>query len=109
MQNTKINIASHKAKMQCEKQQDRAMHARHFKTFVKIACTVLVLLHKICCKNALLSHYHCVVNAALPQFLPCQFYYQFSTIMHSIKQSHNVIYLEATDLLVTRKPIPSFL
>ena len=25
-------------------------------------------------------------------------------IVHPVKQSHNVIYLEATDLLVTRKP-----
>ena len=87
--------------MQCEKQQDRAMHAGHFQAFVKIAS-----------KKPSLSYYHRIVNAALPQFLPW-FYHQFSTIstsiIHPIKQSHNVAYLEATDLLVAKKPIPSFL
>ena len=63
------------------------------------------------CKKPSLSYYHRVVNAALPQFLPW-FYHQFSATSHSIhpvKQSHNVVYLEATDLLATRNPIPSFL
>ena len=86
------------------------LHGR-FQAFAKIA-TVLLLLHKTCCKKPSLSYYHHVVYAALPQFLPW-FYYQFSaistSIIHPIKQSHNVVYSEATDLLVARKPIPSFL
>ena len=56
--------------MQCEKQQDRAMHAGRFQAFTKFA-TVLVLLHKTYCKKPSLRYYHRVVNAALPQFLPC--------------------------------------
>ena len=64
---------------------------------------------KTCCKNPLLSFYHHVVNTALPQFLPW-FYHQFSaTSINPIKQSHYVVYLETTDLLATKKPIPSFL
>ena len=70
------------------------MHAGCFQAFEKIAHTVLALLHKTTCKNPSLNYYPRVVNTALPQFLPYQFYHQFSTIIHHIKQSHNVIYLE---------------
>ena len=76
-----------------------------FQAFAKIA-TLLVLLHKARCKKPSLSYYYCVVNAALPQFLTW-FYYQFSiistSIIHPVKQSKNIVYLEAIDLLVTRK------
>ena len=109
-QNAKIS-QHYKAKMsgRCKKQQDRAMHAGRFQAFTKISHTVLIYyIHKTCCKNLSLSYYHCVINASLPQFLPCQFYHQFSAIIHPVKQSHDVIYLEATDLLYSHWKTDTF-
>ena len=86
--------------------------------FAKIATVLSGVITQTRFKKPSLSYYHCVVNAA-HYLSSCHvvippIYHQFSpfplsSIIYPIKQSHNVIYLEATNLLVTRKPIPSFL